>query len=78
MNFEEVYENFKIYVRNRHKKQGFYNITHDFECRVLPYFKSFDIYEMSKSDLIKWQDTILSLNFSNSYNKRLYYVLIYI
>lgn len=73
MNFEEVYNEFKIYVRNRHKKQGFYNIVHDFECRVLPYFKDFDIYEISKSDLIKWQDTILSFNFSNSYNKRLLY-----
>lgn len=74
MNFEEVYNNFKYYVRNRHKKQGFYNITHDFECRVLPYFKDSDIYEISKIDLIKWQDTILSFNFTNSYNKRLYYV----
>jgi len=74
MNFEEVYNDFKTYVKNRHKKQGFYNITHDFECRVLPYFKFFDIYEISKSDLIKWQDTILSFNFTNSYNKRLYYV----
>ena len=75
MNFEEVYLNdFKIYVRNRHKKQGFYNITHDFECRVLPYFKSFDISEISKMDLIKWQDEILSFNFTNSYNQRLYYV----
>lgn len=74
MNFNEVYENYINYVRNRHKKQGFYNIIHDFECRVLPYFKSYDIYEISKSDLIKWQDTILSFNFTNSYNKRLYYV----
>lgn len=74
MNFNEVYKNYINYVRNRHKKQGFYNIIHDFECRVLPYFKSYDIYEISKSDLIKWQDTILSFNFTNSYNKRLYYV----
>lgn len=74
MSFEEAYNNYFIYVKNRHKKQGFYNITHDFECRVLPYFKTFDIYEISKSDLIKWQDTILSFNFSNAYNKRLYYV----
>lgn len=74
MSFVEIYINFKTYVRNRHKKQGFYNIIHDFECRILPYFKSFDIYEISKSDLIKWQDTILTFNFTNSYNKRLYYV----
>lgn len=74
MSFEEAYKEYFIYVKNRHKKQGFYNIIHDFECRVLPYFKSSDIYEISKSDLIKWQDTILSFNFTNSYNKRLYYV----
>lgn len=74
MSFEDAYKEYFIYVKNRHKKQGFYNITHDFECRVLPYFKTFDIYEISKSDLIKWQDTILSFDFSNAYNKRLYYV----
>lgn len=74
MSFEEAYKEYFIYVKNRHKKQGFYNIIHDFECRILPYFKSHDIYKISKSDLIKWQDTILSFNFSNSYNKRLYYV----
>ena len=74
MSFEQAYKNYLIYVKNRHKKQGFYNITHDFECRVLPYFKKFDIYEVSKLDLIRWQDTILSFNFTNSYNKRLYYV----
>lgn len=74
MSFEEAYKNYVTYVKNRHKKQGFYNITHDFECRVLPYFKNSDIYEISKFDLIKWQDTILSFNFTNSYNKRLYYV----
>ena len=77
MNFEEVYKDFKIYVRNRHKKQGFYNIIHDFNCRVLPYFRKSNVYEISKLDLIKWQDKILSLNFSNSYNKRLYYVFTY-
>ena len=74
MSFEQAYENFENYVRNRHKKQGFYNLTHDFKCRVLPYFKTKDIYLISKLDLVKWQDRILSYNFSNSYNKRLYYV----
>lgn len=74
MLFEEAYDKFKVYVKNRHKKQGFYNICHDFECRVLPYFESKDIYSLAKIDMLKWQDNILSLNFSNSYNKRLYYV----
>ena len=67
MSFEEAYKNYVTYVKNRHKKQGFYNITHDFECRVLPYFKNSDIYEISKFDLIKWQDIILSFNFTNEH-----------
>ena len=74
MRFEDAYDSQKIYVRNRHKKQGFYNIVHDFECRVLPYFSNRDIYSLTREDMIKWQETILSYNFSNAYNKRLYYV----
>lgn len=74
MSFEQAFEKYKIYVRNRHKKQGFYNIIHDFECRVLPYFKNKDIYSLTKIDILKWQDEILNHNFSNAYNKRLYYI----
>lgn len=74
MKFEHAYKEFEIYVRNRHKKQGFYNLSHDFKCRVLPYFNGLVISEISKQDIIKWQNDILELNFSNSYNKRLYYV----
>ena len=74
MSFEEAYKEFEIYVQNRHKKQGFYNITHDFKCRVLPYFKGKDIYSITKKDLLDWQNHILDYNFHNSYNKRLYYV----
>lgn len=74
MSFEEAYKQFEIYSRNRYKKQGFYNLSHDFKFRVLPYFKDFDIFKISKQDILNWQDTILSFNFSNSYNKRLYFV----
>ena len=77
MSFEKAYKEFEKYVRNRHKKQGFYNITHDFKCRVLPYFSNFDISEISKLDLLDWQDKILTFNFTNSYNARLYYVFNY-
>ena len=38
VSFENAYEEFKIYARNRHKKQGFYNLIHDFTNKVLPYF----------------------------------------
>lgn len=74
VSFEEAYEEFKIYARNRHKKQGFYNLTHDFTNKVLPYFKGKNIYDITKTDILRWQNAILELNYSNSYNSRLYYV----
>lgn len=74
MSFEQAYEEFEKYAKSRHKKQGFYNLTHDFKFRVLPYFKEYDIFKITKKDLMKWKETIFNLKFSNSYNKRLYYV----
>lgn len=74
MSFEEAYEGFKIYAIKRHKKQSFNSLCQDFNLRILPYFKDFNIYDIKKSDILKWKDTILSYDYSNSYNDRIYYV----
>ncbi len=62
------------YVEKRHKKQGFYTITHDFNNHVLPYFKNMNIEDITKFDILKWQDSIIEKNFKNKYNAKLYYV----
>lgn len=72
MTFDEVYQDYKIYARNRHKKQGFIIIIQNFNNHILPYFVDKDIKTLSKSDVIKWQDIILSKDFSNKYNSMLY------
>jgi len=73
MSFEKVYEEYKIYASNRHKKQGFDTITKNFNLHILPYFKDKNINEISKLDIINWQNKILHLNFSNNFNRNLYY-----
>lgn len=73
MNFKEVYEEFKIYVEKRHKKQGFITITTDFNNHVLPHFINVDIKSITKNDVLKWQNKILDLNYSNKYNSKIYY-----
>lgn len=70
---DKAYKDFELYVRLRHKKQGSYNIVNEFKFRILPYFNNLDEMQC-RSKLLNWQNTILNLNFSNSYNKRLYYV----
>lgn len=73
MSFEEAYNNYVIYAKNRHKKQGFDTIVKNFNLHILPYFKGEKLEDITKLDIIDWQNNILSLNFSNNFNKNLYY-----
>lgn len=74
MSFREAYEEYKEYAKKRHKKQGFYTITHDFNNHVFPYFENCDIEKLEKKDFLKWQNAILDLSFKNKYNSKLYIV----
>lgn len=74
MSFDQAYEEFLIYAQKRHKKQGFIAINQDFNNHVLPYFTGRQINDLTKSDIIHWQDLILDKNFSNKFNAKIYYV----
>lgn len=74
MSFQEAYEEFKIYAEKRHKKQGFITIDQDFNNHILPYFIGTNIEDLTKLDVIDWQNKIIDKNFSNKYNAKLYYV----
>lgn len=73
MNFYEVFKQYKIYVSRLHKKQACNSLIYNFEYRILPYFKDYNINDISKKDILRWKDTILSFNYSNSFNSSLYY-----
>lgn len=72
MSFEEAYKEWQIYVSRRHKKQSFDTISHDFKKHILPYFINNNINELTRFDIMKWQTKILSKNFSNNFNFKLY------
>lgn len=74
MSFQEAYEEFKIYAEKRHKKQSFNSLIYDFDVKVLKYFEKYDIFEITEKDILKWKNIILSFNFSNSYNDRIFYI----
>lgn len=71
MSFEEAYKNYLIYVSKRHKKQGLVALTSNFDSRIIPYFKGKNIYNITKVDILGWQNYIYDLNFKNSYNDKL-------
>ena len=75
MSFEEAYKNYLNYASRRHKKQSFDTIKYNFEFRILPFFKDYLIENITSNDILSWENYILSFDFSNNYNKSLYYIL---
>lgn len=72
MNFEEALKEYLEHAKNRHKKQGFETISRNLKLKVLPYFKDFNIEDITKINFIRWEDIILSFNYTNNFNSLLY------
>lgn len=73
MLFEKAYEEWKIYAMKRHKKESFNSANYIFKARILPYFKNKKLLDIMKEDILEWYNTIYNLNFSNNYNRLLYF-----
>lgn len=71
--FDDVLEEFLIYSKKRHKKQGFDALSRNFKNHILPYFKDRIITTLEKKDIIEWQNYILDKNYCNKFNSTLYY-----
>lgn len=70
--FQELYD---IFIRNKTiklKPQSIRSLTSRYKNYILPYFKDFRIYEITAQDYVKWQEKIVSYNFSYKYNANLH------
>lgn len=74
MSFEQAYEEWKIYASKQHKKESFGNLTRDFNCKILPFFKNTNIYNLTEKDILRWKDSLLSCGYSKKYLSKIYYV----
>lgn len=75
MQFKIAFQNYTIFVARRQKKQSLETLKERFNLHILPYFSDYDIYILTKEDIINWQNEILKKNFSNNYNKSLHFLL---
>ena len=71
--FLDVYNDFLEYTKKRSKKQSYDTLVTDFNKHILPYFLDKDIRKLTKVDIINWQSIILDFNYSNNFNRKLYY-----
>lgn len=74
MNFENIYYQYLEYIDCRLKPQSKEDLKVKFENKILPYFKNYNIYEITDLDFINWQNEISKYDYSNSYLKHIFYV----
>lgn len=75
LNFNNAYEQYLVYIENRLKKQSKRDLKEKFENKILPYFKDYNIYEITELDYMKWQNEIEEFNYSNNYKENLHYLM---
>lgn len=73
MTFNEVYKIYSLFVTRQQKKQSLDTINYNFNKHIIPLFNGKNINSLTNDDFIKWYDYILSCNFSNNYNRNLYF-----
>lgn len=75
MSFEDAYKEYLLFARKQQKKQSFDTLTYNFNSKILPFFKDMKLEDITSMIIIEWQDYVLNLNYSNNYNRGLYYLL---
>jgi len=75
LKFSNAYNQYLIYIENRLKKQSKRDLKEKFENKILPYFKDYNIYDITEFDYMLWQNNIENFNYSNNYKENLHYLM---
>ena len=75
LNFNDAYEQYLIYIENRQKIQSKKFLKENFNRKILPFWKDYNIYDIKELDYIKWQNEIERFNYSNNYKCNLHYLM---
>lgn len=75
MLFIDAYKEYLQFAKKQQKKQSFDTMHYNFNSKILPFFKNMNLEDITCKTVIAWQDYVLNLNYSNNYNRGLYYLL---
>lgn len=75
MKFEDVYTKYLDYIEYRLKGQSKRTLKERFEKKLLPYWKDYNIHDITVADYMEWQKHIYSFNYSHNYNINLHYLM---
>lgn len=76
MNFQEYFYKYYDYLSYKLKPQSIKSIFSRFNNYILPYFKKYNIEDITELDYLNWKKYIETLNFKYSYKKSLHYAFV--
>ena len=71
MTFEELWFNYLNYINNRLKVSSIYDIKHNVCNHILPSFGKLQIFKISKTDILNWQNILNETKYSYKFKSKL-------
>lgn len=76
MKFEDAYYDYFAYAQIKQKKQSLITLNYRFCNKIMPFFKNFNIYNITDNDYLNWQKYInVNFDYSNNYKSGLHYIM---
>lgn len=75
LKFDEIAEEYKEFYKHRRKKSSIKTINNIIDTHLIPHFKHSNLRQLSPSDIMKFQNEKLKLNYSGEYLKKIHSVL---
>ncbi|MBP3445546.1 MAG: hypothetical protein J6K23_06395 [Bacilli bacterium] len=70
--FEDALNEYFRYFKLRNKDTSYKTITYRMNKYILPYFKDYNLFSITKKDYLNWQYYIESFNFKYNYKSSLH------
>ena len=71
MTFEQLYNNYFEYIKNKLKVSSVYDISHIFSKHLLPVFGKMKVFKITKRDIFDWQNNLNKTNYSYKFKCKL-------
>ncbi len=75
-NFIDVYNNYLVYLKIKDKPQSYVKIKNRIDNHIKPYFKDFNIEDITPLEYMKWLGKIEEKEYSFKYKKSLHYAFV--
>lgn len=74
--FEEAYFEYLKYAETKQKKSSIKSLKEKFNNLILPYFKDYNIYEITEKNYIDFQYNLQKNNYSYNYLRNTHYLIV--